>query len=227
MTKKIQIKGVIIPNDYQEIYDWLGMDGTSPRKVASGLKSNQDIVVEINSVGGDVWSGSEIYTLLKSHNAKVEVNIVGLAASAASFIAMAGDTVRMSPTGQMMLHNASTASVGNKHDFKSTLEQLESADEALLNAYKAKTGLSDNVINEIMDKTTWMSAKTAKEKGFVDEIMFEESEGLQMVASFASLIDKDKIEDLGKIMNKEAKESSRENEEDILLAQAKLDLSKI
>lgn len=227
MTKKIQINGVIIPNDYQEIYDYIGIDGSSPRKISGELTGTEDVIIEINSVGGDVWSGSAIYTMLKNYGAKVEVNIVGLAASAASVIAMAGDVVKMSPTGQMMLHNASGSPSGNKHDIKSALQQLESADEALLNAYKAKTGLPDETIAEIMDKTTWMSASSAKEQGFIDEIMFEEPSNLQMTASFTGLIAKDRIVDLKEMINKEKEETSHENEEVFLLAKTQLELLKI
>lgn len=225
--KVINVSGVIIPNDYQDIYDWIGIEGTSPKKVSSNLLDGQDVLVNINSVGGDVWSGSEIYTMLKAHNGRVEVNITGLAASAASVIAMAGEVVRMSPPAQMMIHNASGNPSGNKHTIKSALQQLEMADEGLLNTYKLKTGLSDDEINEIMDATTWMSANTAKEKGFADEIMFAETTDLQITASFTGLLDKEKINELKSIMNLEKKLTAHENEAGFLLAKSQYDLLKL
>lgn len=224
--KTIDVRGVIIPNNYQDVYDWLGMDGTSPRKVAQELTENEDVLVNINSVGGDVWSGSEIYTMLKSHKGKVEVNITGLAASAASVIAMSGDVVKMSPTAQLMAHNASTSVVGNKNDVKSTLNQLEEADKSILNAYKNKTGLPDEELAKIMDDTTWLSANTALEKGFIDEIMFAEDKQLQIVASTSGLFSSEKIDEFKKIMNNET-ETAHEDEAVFLLAKSQFNLLKL
>lgn len=221
--KTIDVRGVIIPNEYQDVYDWLGMDGTSPRKVSQLLTDGEDVLVNINSVGGDVWSGSEIYTMLKSHKGKVEINITGLAASAASVIAMAGDVVKMSPTAQFMAHNASTHAIGNKNDIKSTLNQLEEADKSILNAYKAKTGLSDEELAKMMDDTTWLSAESALERGFVDEIMFVEDKTLQLTASTVGLIKPDKMQEFKDMMNKEA-ETAHTDEAVFLLAKSQFDL---
>lgn len=221
--KTIDVRGVIIPNEYQDVYDWLGMDGTSPRKVSQLLTDGEDVLVNINSVGGDVWSGSEIYTMLKSHKGKVEINITGLAASAASVIAMAGDVVKMSPTAQFMAHNASTHAIGNKNDIKSTLNQLEEADKSILNAYKAKTGLSDEELAKMMDDTTWLSAESALEQGFIDEIMFVEDKSLQLTASTVGLIKPDKMQEFKDMMNKEA-ETAHKDEAVFLLAKSQFDL---
>lgn len=224
--KTIDVKGVIIPNDYQDVYDWLGMDATSPKKVSQELTGNEDVLIKINSVGGDVWSGSEIYTMIKSHKGKVEVNITGLAASAASVIAMSGDVVKMSPTAQLMAHNASTSVVGNKKDVKSTLNQLEEADKSILNAYKDKTGLPEEELAKIMDDTTWLSAYTALEKGFIDEIMFTEDKQMQIVASTTDLISSEKINEFKKIMNIEM-ETAHEDEAVFLLAKSQFELLKL
>lgn len=221
--KTIDVRGVIIPNEYQDVYDWLGMDGTSPRKVSQSLTDGEDVLVNINSVGGDVWSGSEIYTMLKSHKGNVEVNITGLAASAASVIAMAGDVVKMSPTAQFMAHTASTHAIGNKNDIKSTLNQLEEADKSILNAYKAKTGLSDEELAKMMDDTTWLSAESALERGFIDEVMFVEDKSLQLTASTVGLIKPDKMQEFKDMMNKE-QQTAHEDEAVFLLAKSQFDL---
>ncbi|MBO8759618.1 ATP-dependent Clp protease proteolytic subunit, partial [Staphylococcus aureus] len=106
---KINVKGAIIPNDDKWIYEMLEMDATSPKDIADSLPdTNEDIDVIINSGGGDVYSGSEIYTSLKTYPGKVNIKIVGVAASAASVIAMAGDHIEISPTAQIMIHNAWT-----------------------------------------------------------------------------------------------------------------------
>lgn len=221
--KKIDVRGVIIPNDYQDVYDWLGMDGTSPRKVSQELQGNEDVLININSVGGDVWSGSEIYTMLRAHKGNVEVNITGLAASAATVIAMAGDVIKMSPTSQFMIHNASTKYSGNKNEIKRTLNQLEEADRSILNAYKAKTGASEEDLTTMMDNTTWLSAEKALEMKFIDGIMFEEDKSLQLIASTADLISSEKLNEFKEMMNKETM-TAHEDEAVFLLAKTQYDL---
>ena len=115
MAKKINIKGVIIPNDHKWIYDWLEMDSTCPREVEKEVEkaNGEDLEVIINSPGGDVFSGSEIYTLLKDYSGNVVVKIVGVAASAASIVAMAGKKVMRSPTAEMMIHNVRSTARGD------------------------------------------------------------------------------------------------------------------
>ncbi|EUJ41972.1 head maturation protease, ClpP-related [Brochothrix campestris] len=227
---KIKISGVIIPNDYQELYDWLEIEGTSPRKVAEALESNanEDVDVEINSPGGDVWSGSAIYTMLKQHEKTVTVSIVGLAASAASVIAMAGDVVKMSPTAQFMCHNASGTLSGDKNDIESGLQKLKSADTAIKNAYIIKTGLSDVEVHEMMNKTTWLSANEAKEKGFVDQVMFEEKQDYAFTANYGNLpFSADKITELKSLMDKEKGAIANGGDASFLVAQSRLNLLKI
>lgn len=107
---KINIKGAIVSNDHKDIYDFFGMDATSPNDVLTALDKAKsgDVEIHISSGGGDIWAGSEIYTALKEYEGNVTVKILGLAASAASVIAMAGDKVMMSPTAELMIHNVWT-----------------------------------------------------------------------------------------------------------------------
>lgn len=193
----IEIKGPIIPSDYQEVYDYWGLEATSPSKVMKQLSevdTTEDINVVINSTGGDVWSGSEIYTSLKEHQGHVTVKIVGIAASAASFIACAGDTVKMSPTGQFMIHNAAFINQGDHQAMSKGAEVLQVTDESIRNAYKLKTHLDDEQLIEMMDKETWLNARQAKECGFVDEVMFDDN--LSLVATAGNMLSADVVENM-------------------------------
>lgn len=174
MTVTVDIKGPIISNDDAWIYEWFEMDATNPRKVTEQLtKANgDDIIVSINSPGGYVDDGSEIYTALKNYPGHVEVQIVGLAASAASFIAMAADKVRISPTAQMMIHNASMWGFGDHRDMAKAADMLRTTDRAIVNAYTLKSGKSAEELLNMMAEETWMEAQQALEHKLVDEIMF-------------------------------------------------------
>lgn len=178
---KIKIQGTIIPDDLTDVYEWLGVTYTSPKRVALP-PGKEEVEVEINSYGGDVYAGSEIYTVLKSYPGKVTTTITGIAASMASIIAMAGDTVRITPTGQIMIHNVSSYSEGNKHDFEHEAGVLSGYDKTLANAYRLKTKLSEEELLDLMDHETWLTPQEALEKGFVDEILFDDMNALKLVA---------------------------------------------
>lgn len=168
---KIPIKGVVSSNDDAVIYNWLGMDCASPKQVEDALATNDgNVEVDIASGGGSVAAASEIYTMLKAYSGKVIVNIQGLAASAASVIAMAGDEINMSPTAQMMIHKASMYTAGNADDLNHDAKSLDVADQSIINAYEAKTGLGRDDLLQMMANETWMSAQDALDKGFVDNI---------------------------------------------------------
>ena len=143
MSKRINIKGVIIPNNYKWFYDWLEMDATCPNDVEKVLTeaNGGDVEVYINSPGGIIDVGSEIYTMLRSYEGDVKIYIVGEACSAASVIAMAR-YCEMSPTALMMVHCVWTGAVGNHSVLEHTAEMLRTADESLANAYMHKTGMS-------------------------------------------------------------------------------------
>lgn len=228
MTRKFSLAGDIIPNDYQEIYDWIGWEATSPAKVQQFLNesNNQEVEIDINSPGGDVWSGSEIYSHLKAYQGKVIVNIIGLAASAATIVAMGGDVVRMSPPAQFMIHCSSTVARGDHQSFEHAKEILQNSDEGIRAAYKLKTGLSDEELSAMMNHETWLTAEKAKEKGFVDEIMFSESGNIQIVNSIGThFMDKQSAMKIKNLMNES--NPAQSNEADILAASAKLQLLKI
>lgn len=175
---QIDIKGDVVSNDVGEFYEWFGMSSTYPNKVQRAIANDEDddITLNIASNGGDVFAASEIYTMLKDSKKNIVVNVQGLAASAASVIAMAGNTVRMSPTSQMMIHKALVSTVGNSDDLEHESGVLNSIDESIAAAYELKTGLSQTDILQMMSNETWMNAKVAVDKGFADEIMFNESD---------------------------------------------------
>lgn len=172
---KIKIKGTIIPNDYKWLYDLFEIEATCPGDVSGIIdKANGEALdVEINSGGGDVWSGSEIYTALKSYAGNVVVNIMGFAGSAASVIAMGGKTVRISPTAQIMIHNVSNSASGDYRDMQHMAGVLENYNKSIANAYILKTGMVEADLLALMNKETWLNAQQSKEMGFVDEILFD------------------------------------------------------
>lgn len=186
---KINIKGVIISNDYKWIYDLFDIESVSPKDIGGQLeqvKANEEIEVHINSPGGHVDAGSEIYTALKSHKGKVNVQIVGMAASAASVIAMAGDHVEISPTAQIMIHNVSSGVWGDYRAMQHESDFLKNYNKSISNAYQLKTGLEQSELLAMMNKETYFNAQQAKEKGFVDAVMFDDAKAPKLVASFGN-----------------------------------------
>lgn len=181
--KRIDIKGAIVSDNEKWLYDYFDMQSTSPNDINCHLENNTgDIEVIINSGGGDVYAGSEIYTALKSHDGNVNVKVVGICASSASVIAMAGDKIEMSPTSQIMIHNVSMSSGGDHQDLTKSADILRGYDKSIANAYEIKTGKSQEEILEMMNKETWFDAKSALKHGFADEIMFQ-NDTLKFVAS--------------------------------------------
>ena len=133
-----------------------------------------DLTLWINSPGGNVFAAAEIYTMIRDYPHNVIVRIASIAASAASVIAMAGNTVQMSPTALLMLHDPSTIAMGNARDMERAIATLNEVKESIINAYAAKTGLSRSRISKLMSDETWINAKKAVELGFADEILFDE-----------------------------------------------------
>ena len=129
------------------------------------------VTVWINSPGGDVWAAAQIYNMLLSYSGKVTVKIDGLAASAASVIAMAGDEVLVSPVSMLMIHNPATEAMGDKDDLAQAISMLDSVKDSILNAYVRKTGLSKNKLSKLMDDETWLDSTKAVELGFADRVM--------------------------------------------------------
>jgi len=152
---------------------WYG-DEVTPKLFKDELNSREgDITVWINSPGGDVFAAAQIYNMLRDYKGSVTVKIDGLAASAASVIAVAGDTVLMSPVAMMMIHNPATLAIGNAKEMERAIGMLNEVKESILNAYEDKTGLKRSKLSKMMDDETWFNAKKAVELGFADKILFE------------------------------------------------------
>ena len=133
-----------------------------------------NITVWINSPGGDCVAAAQIYNMLMDYKGDVTVKIDGLAASAASVIAMAGTKVLMSPVSMLMIHNPATIAFGDKNEMKKAIQMLSEVKESIMNAYEIKTGLDRNRISSLMDAETWMNANKAVELGFADGILERE-----------------------------------------------------
>ena len=152
---------------------WLN-DEVTPAAFKDELMAGKGpITVWINSPGGDCVAAAQIYNMLMDYPADVTVKIDGIAASAASVIAMAGTTVMMSPVSMLMIHNPMTAAIGDSEEMRKAIALLDEVKESIINSYEIKTGLSRARLSHLMDNETWMSAKKAMELGFCDEIMFQ------------------------------------------------------
>ncbi len=167
----IKINGDIIGNDMKAIYDWFGFESTCPNDVTGALASlpeGERVEIRINSGGGDLFAGQEIYSVLRARK-DVGIEIESFAGSAASIIAMAGPCT-ISPVGMIMIHNVSTGIYGNRRDLEKEADTLRQCDEAVAAAYVEKTGRPKDEIMRLMDKETWLTAEKAVEYGFVDGI---------------------------------------------------------
>ena len=186
---------------------WFGDEVTPAIFRDELMKGEGNITVWINSPGGDVFAAAQIYNMLMDYKGSVTVRIDGLAASAASVIAMAGTTVEMSPVGMLMIHNPSTAVIGNTKEMQAAIQMLDEVKESILNAYELKTGQPRQQLSDLMNAESWMNAKKAVELGFADKILFanedeeKQSEGVEAMlfsqrAVTNSLIDKIKAQSL-------------------------------
>lgn len=150
---------------------WTDDDAVSAKLVRDSLEGvDKPILIKLNSPGGDVFEGIEIYNYLKNHNQSVTVEITGVAASAASIIAMGADNIIMNTGTSLMIHEASTWTFGNKSDIQKTLNALETIDDSLVAVYVERTGLDAEEISDLLKAETWMTADEAVEKGFADEV---------------------------------------------------------
>lgn len=146
------------------------------------FSGNGDVVIYLNSPGGDCIAASQIYTMLMDYPGSVTIKIDGIAASAASVIAMAGTSVLMAPTSLMMIHNPMTAAFGSKDEMEKAIEMLEEVKESIINAYELRTGLSRARISHLMDSETWMNANRAIELGFADGMLTDDKITAEMPA---------------------------------------------
>lgn len=183
----MRINGTIVDNDSKWVYDTFDIDAFSPNdlyKELDKLGEYDPVDIEINSPGGYVIAGSEIYTALINHKGEVNVTITGLAASMASVIAMAGTHVKISPTARIMIHNASATAGGDYRDFDRYSKQLKKTNEVISNAYLLKANVEREEVLAMMNEETWLTPDEAIEYGFADEIMSKDVRQEELVAGY-------------------------------------------
>jgi ATP-dependent Clp protease, protease subunit len=166
-TRTLYLHGVIAEES------WFEDDVTPALFKAELLSGGGDITLWINSPGGDCVAAAQIYNMLMDYPGNVTIKIDGIAASAASVIAMAGTKVLMSPTGLMMIHNPLTVAIGDSEEMQKAIQMLDEVKESIINAYEIKTGLSRAKLSHLMDAETWLNSNKALELGFVDGILFQ------------------------------------------------------
>jgi len=188
---RIDIRGDIIRNDDKWIYDWLEMDATCPRDVISLIEkaAGERLDVYINSGGGDVISGDEIYAALNAYAGQVAIHVI-YAGSAASIIAMAGHS-DITPTGKIMIHNVELGARGDQHTMDAAKSIIMTANKAASKAYQIKTGKSEKELLAMMDASpdnfgTWLTADEAVKQGFIDKIAVNQN--ARLVASFGQTL---------------------------------------
>lgn len=172
---------------------WTG-EGVTSKRIGAALRAigDREVVVNINSPGGDLFEGVAIYEQLRLHSKRVTVRVVSLAASAASVIAMAGDTIEISRAGFFMIHNCWVLAIGNRHDLRESADWLEPFDAAMADVYAARTGLDTKEIAKLLDSETWIGGAEAVDKGFADDLLaaghvVEDAKALASAASVAAV----------------------------------------
>lgn len=158
---------------YDVIGDYWG-EGTTSRRIAGALRAigaENPVTVNLNSPGGDMFEGIAIYNLLREHKGEVTVKVLGMAASAASIIAMAGDRVEVGRSAFLMIHNAWVIAAGDRNDLREFAEQLEPFDRAMADVYTARTGLERDEVAAMMDRETWIGGSDAVDQGFADALL--------------------------------------------------------
>lgn len=165
-------------NNTISILDVIGEDyfgeGFTDKRCDAALRSigeENDVEVIINSPGGSMWEGLAIYNMLRQHKGKVTVKVIGIAASAASIIAMAGDEIQVSESGFLMIHNSWLIAIGNRHDFRDTADVLEPFDQAMARIYANKSGKDMEEVMDMMDKETFINGHDAVEQGLADSLL--------------------------------------------------------
>lgn len=177
-----------------ETWDGYGVTG---RRVGALLRSagDREVIVNINSPGGDVFEGLAIYNMLRAHKGDVTVRVVGLAASAASVVAMGGDRIEIARAGFLMIHNTWVMAVGDRNDLTTIAGQLAAFDEVMADLYAVRTQMAADEIGRMMDRETWISGKAAIEQGFADQLLAAD----QIAVDAAARADAPRMKDLAKI----------------------------
>jgi ATP-dependent Clp protease protease subunit len=170
--------------------DWWTGDGFTAKRMAAALRSlgKGDVTVAINSPGGDMFEGMAMYSMLREHPGKITVKVMGLAASAASVVAMGGDEIRIARSGFFMIHNCWVVAVGNRNDLRDLADQIEPFDTAMADVYAARTGEDQKAIAKLMDRESWIGGSAAVEQGFADALLASDEVGKSAPAASAAAV---------------------------------------
>lgn len=175
---RVQLNGEVIPSEYQWLYDWFGISAFSPAVVRQAVEANpagEDLELEINSGGGSVFAGFEIYSILRAAKCNTVAMVQSLAASAASTVMVGCRRVLLSPVAQVMIHLPATRTEGNQRDHQESLQMLDSITQSILNGYQLRCGnkASRERLEDLMNAETWLPAQDAIELGLADAIMVD------------------------------------------------------
>ena len=176
---RVALNGIVSADEDVEIYQWFGMSAFGPQAVRQALADNppgEELVFEINSPGGSVLAGSEMYSVLRSaQDVQTRAEIQSLAASAASYLSLGCDEVWMSPVAQLMIHLPSTWTAGNRFDHMESVQMLDTVRESILNAYELKSAgrTSRDEFRKLMKNSTWMTAQETVDRGLADGILYQ------------------------------------------------------
>lgn len=198
--REFKFKGVVIDDQQKEMYDWFEVENVTPSDLQTFLNeaNGEEVVFNVDSIGGSIAAGSEMFTAIKEYKGKTTAKITARAYSIASIVPLAADEVLMSPTALYMIHNVSLASGGGDYrEFLHKAEMLKTATDGLAQMYVDKTGLPMDEILDMMNAETFLNAQQAKDKGFVDSIMFQDTGSLSnqygMTASGMSMLTEEQI----------------------------------
>lgn len=178
---RVTLNGYVSADEDLEIYEWFGYPAFGPSTVRQAIADNppgEELVLEVNSYGGSVFAGAEMYTVLRSAETPTRAEIQSLAASAASYLVEGCDSVWISPVAQMMIHLPATTTDGDRNEHRASIHVLDSIAESILNAYEAKSGgkRSRAELARMMNNTTWLTAQDALDAGLVDGILFQDED---------------------------------------------------
>lgn len=205
MTKEFKINGTIVDDSDAWFYNLFGVENVSPSKINNFLNNSngEDVKLSINSGGGSVYAGSEIYTALKNYSGGVAAEVTGLCASIASVIMLAADHIAVAPLASIMIHNVWSISQGDYRDMDHEANILKDMSASIASVYAQRMGISVEEAQEAMDETTYYTADQAIIAGLADEKLFEEDEkndSLQLVASVSPIFSSQKIAGLKEVL---------------------------
>ena len=190
---RVNLSGDVMSDNYGKMYAYFGYNAIYPALVRKALEDNpegEELVLELNSGGGSVWAGNEIYSVLRNSNVQTRVEIQSLAGSAASYFMLGADRIDVSPVAMVMLHRPATWTYGNDDSHRASLEMLDSTSEAVLNAYMIRSSgkRSRNDFAELMRKESWLHASQAVEVGLADGILYQEEDNYVLTPQVAASV---------------------------------------